>query len=75
MIKKLTRHGNSYALVIPKPLLELLKINEKTKLEIFTNGRSLYLLPLRGRNQQKKLEDTLAELKRKYGKTFKRLAD
>jgi len=75
VIRKLTRHGNSYALVIPKPLLELLKINEKTKLEIYTNGRSLYVFPLRGRNQQKKLKNILAKLDREYGKTFKRLAD
>jgi antitoxin component of MazEF toxin-antitoxin module len=30
MNKKLTKHGNSLALVIDKPILELLKIKEST---------------------------------------------
>ncbi|MBI5344608.1 MAG: AbrB/MazE/SpoVT family DNA-binding domain-containing protein [Deltaproteobacteria bacterium] len=34
MIKKLTRHGNSMALVIDKGVLELLDINDKTPLNI-----------------------------------------
>ncbi len=33
MIKKLTRHGNSMALVIDKPILELLHIERDTPLE------------------------------------------
>jgi len=31
MAKTLTRHGNSLALVIDKPILELLKIDEHTR--------------------------------------------
>ncbi|MDR0378915.1 MAG: AbrB/MazE/SpoVT family DNA-binding domain-containing protein [Candidatus Accumulibacter sp.] len=38
MIKTLTRHGNSYALVIDKPILELLNIAPETPLE---NGYEL----------------------------------
>ena len=30
MIKKLTKHGNSVALVIDRPILELLKIDVET---------------------------------------------
>jgi len=38
MIKKLTRTGNSLALVLDKKLLEQLGIDEKTELDLSTNG-------------------------------------
>jgi hypothetical protein len=41
LTKKLTRHGNSLALVIDKPILELLGIDENTLLQISTDGKKL----------------------------------
>ncbi len=38
MLKKLTRHGNSLALVIDKGVLDLLKIDDETLLDISTDG-------------------------------------
>ncbi len=45
MIKKLTKHGNSLALVIEKPILELLKIDADTELEVSTDGKNLVVKP------------------------------
>ena len=45
MVKTLTKHGNSLALVIDKPILELLKIDADTPLEITTDGTSLVVSP------------------------------
>lgn len=45
MVKKLTKHGNSLALVIDKPILELLKISADTPLDISTDGRCLIIAP------------------------------
>jgi hypothetical protein len=40
MVKKLTKHGNSLALVIDRPILELLRIDPKTPLDVSTaHGR------------------------------------
>jgi antitoxin MazE len=75
MIRKLVKHGNSYALVIPRPILELLKIKEHTRLEIYTDGRGLYIIPRRGRRSQKQLDDTLTRLSRKVGRALKPLDD
>jgi antitoxin component of MazEF toxin-antitoxin module len=36
MVKTLIKHGNSLALIIDKPALELLKIDENTPIEIST---------------------------------------
>ena len=41
MIKKLTRHGNSLALVIDKGVLDLLEITADTPLAVRTDGRAL----------------------------------
>ncbi len=74
MIKKLTRTGNSLALVIDKKLLEQLGIDEKTELELSTNGDVLVMTPLRGKARQRKIKRILEELDREYGGAFRRLA-
>jgi antitoxin component of MazEF toxin-antitoxin module len=45
MIKKLTKHGNSLALVIDRSVLRLLNIDADTPLEITTDGKRLFLAP------------------------------
>jgi len=46
LVKKLSKHGNSLALVIDKPILELLGIDENTPLHISTDGKELTMKPL-----------------------------
>lgn len=48
MVKHLTRHGNSLALVIEKGVLNLLNIDADTPLAVATDGRRLTITPLRG---------------------------
>src|SRR5579862_4802467 len=45
MVKKLTKYGNSLALVIDRLILELLKIDPETPLEVSTDGRQLIVAP------------------------------
>ena len=75
MQKKLTRHGNSYALIIDKPILELLQITPDTPLELTTNGDILIVRPIRDKQGQKRLDKTLAEINLKYGRALKKLAE
>ena len=49
MLKTLTVHGNSVALIIDKALLEILNIDMKAPLEIATDGEALIISPLRAR--------------------------
>ena len=44
MIKKLVSHGNSAALTIDKPILDLLKVDMETPFEISTDGKNLIIL-------------------------------
>ena len=46
MIKKLSRHGNSMALIIDKPILEILNITDETPLKISTDGKIITIKPM-----------------------------
>jgi len=46
MIRKLSKHGDGWALVIDRSILELLKIDEHTELEISTHGRGVVIQPV-----------------------------
>lgn len=74
MIKKLTKHGNSLALVIDKGVLELLNINDQTPLDISTDGRILIIAPARDKKRRRQFEAALKKTNRKYGRALKRLA-
>ncbi|NGX48830.1 MAG: hypothetical protein K940chlam5_00422 [Candidatus Anoxychlamydiales bacterium] len=74
IIKKLTKHGNSYSLIIDKAILELIGIDKTTFLEISTSdGESLLLKPLE-EEEEKKFTKSLKTVNRKYSKALKRLA-
>ena len=75
MIKKLTKHGNSLALVVDRAVLDLLKINADTPLDISTDGQVLVVAPVRDARRRKKFEKALDSANRKYGRALKRLAD
>jgi antitoxin component of MazEF toxin-antitoxin module len=75
MIKKLTKHGNSMALVIERGVLDLLKINDDTPLEISTDGNVLIVSPVRDEDRAAKFRNALAQVNRKYGRALKRLAE
>jgi antitoxin component of MazEF toxin-antitoxin module len=74
MIKKLTKHGNSLALVIDRPVLDLLKIDHDTPLDISTDGELLVVAPVRDAKRRKKFEAALESANRRYGRALKRLA-
>ena len=75
MIKSLTKHGNSYALVIEKPILELLRVNPETQFEITSDGQCLVLTPIRDSKEEKKFQKALEEIHTRFGRAMKRLAE
>jgi antitoxin MazE len=75
MTKTLIRHGNSLALVIDKPILEMLQISADTPLEVTTNGDLLLVSPIRDKARQKKLRASLDKINRTFGDDLRRLAE
>lgn len=76
MAKKLTRHGNSFALIIDKPLLRLLNITEKTNLELMIEDGALIIRPVKRQAKRSKSEikRIAQEIIDEYADVFKKLA-
>jgi antitoxin component of MazEF toxin-antitoxin module len=74
MITRLTRSGDSLALVIDRPLLEALGIDANTELELSTDGDVLVVTPVRGEKRKRETADLVAEAHEQYGGVFRRLA-
>ena len=74
MIKKLTIHGNSMALIIEKAILDLLHITPKTSLEISTDGKNIVISPVQSDKRKKTFKSVMDKVNKKHGKTLKALA-
>lgn len=75
MRKRLTRTGNSLALVLERPLLEATGIDATTIVEVSTDGDVIVVTPVRARKRAKKLESALQAINVRYAGVFKRLAE
>ena len=75
MVKTLTKHGNSYALVIDKPILELLNIRPDSPLEVTTDGTVLTIRPVSEAGRGSRLAKSLAKVNARHGKALKKLAE
>lgn len=75
MRKNLCKHGNSYALVIDKPILEMLDVTPEMEFDIITDGRSLVLSPVRTREEETRFDAALASVHKRFGKAMKRLSE
>lgn len=75
MHKRLTRSGNSLALVIDRPLLAALGIDADVELELSTDGDVLVVTPRRDPQRKRKVAELVAEAHEQYGGVFRRLAE
>ena len=75
MVKTLTRHGNSYALVIDKAILELLRITPETPLVLTTDGQALTIAPVHDRKRRARFEAALKKTNQRHGHALKKLAE
>ena len=74
MIKTLTKHGNSLALVLDRPILDLLKIDAKTPLDITTDGRTLLIAPS-DITRKRKIKSAYEAVNKRFAPALKRLAN
>ena len=79
MIKKLTKHGNSYALVIDRGIMDLLNISEKSALYVTTDGKKLVVSPVDAEKEKEKggksFEEAVKLSLKRYRNAFKKLAN
>jgi antitoxin component of MazEF toxin-antitoxin module len=75
MVKKLTKHGNSLALVIDRPILDLLNIDPETPLDVTTDGKRLIVAPAKSSERRKRFEKAQKIAHERYGRAFQKLAE
>ncbi|MBX7166859.1 MAG: hypothetical protein K1X74_11065 [Pirellulales bacterium] len=75
MIKNLVKHGNSWALVIDRPILDLLKISPEAPLEITTDGRAMIVAPVGTSPNKDRVRAARRKINAKHAKAFKKLAE
>ena len=74
IIKKLTRQGNSAALIIDRTLLDLLDIDQETPLKLTVNGRRLTVEPLAPEEREQRVRAVSKRLIAKNAELYRRLA-
>ena len=74
MIKTLKKHGNSHALVIDKPIMELLGIDEHTPLKVTVEGAHLRVSPVNVGLGEEQVLASVAKMRARYDDVLKRLA-
>lgn len=75
MVKKLTRTGNSFAIVLDKQLLDAAGIDADTSLDVSTDGDVIVISPVRTGRRAAKVRKISADAHRRYGGVFTRLAE
>lgn len=82
MEKKFTKVGNSWAIIIEKPLMRILGIDENTTLDLSTNGRMLMFEPrlttpdlkIDRVSENEKVQKAYEKVLRRYDAALRRLA-
>lgn len=76
MRKKLVKHGNSRALVIDKAILELLKIDDDTEVDVSVSGQALVITPaLQEEEARERFDSAVERSLRRYDDVFRKLAE
>jgi antitoxin component of MazEF toxin-antitoxin module len=75
MIKTLTKHGNSLALVIEKPVLELIGADSETPFDVSTDGQVLILSPVKDAGRDTTFKAALDKVNKQYPKALKKLSE
>ena len=72
--QKMVQHGNSAAIIIDKPIMELLDFDINTPLEISTDGKNLIISPISDKKRLQKLKTSLVKINKIHKKTLEKLA-
>ncbi|MBK9215872.1 MAG: AbrB/MazE/SpoVT family DNA-binding domain-containing protein [Chloracidobacterium sp.] len=74
MMKNLVAIGNSLGIIIEKPILDLLRIERDTPLEVRTDGDRLIIEPLTNEAREKRLRSAVKRVMKNHDETLRKLA-
>ncbi len=74
IVKKLVKHGNSRALVIDRPILEVLGFTDETPLAITTDGKCLFIARSGDAASQRAFEALMLQVHEPHARALRVLA-
>jgi antitoxin MazE len=74
IVKKLTRLGNSSALVVDRTLMQLMDIDADTPLKVTVEGRRMTVEPLDEKERAARFEKVMKKTGKKNAELFRRLS-
>jgi antitoxin component of MazEF toxin-antitoxin module len=74
MTRTLQKHGNSFALVFDKPLLDSLSMTPDVPLQVIVSGGSVIITPVHTGIPQEELKATIKRLRPRYKTMLENLA-
>jgi antitoxin MazE len=75
MIKNFVKHGNSWAVIIDRPILDLLNIDPESQIELTTDGTSIRIAQVSKSDAKAKVRAARTKVNAKHSKAFKKLAE
>ncbi|MHA7813973.1 MAG: AbrB/MazE/SpoVT family DNA-binding domain-containing protein [Phycisphaerales bacterium] len=75
MIKKLTKAGNSQAMIFDRTLIELMGIDENTSLKIEMHGTQMTITPIKDADIEEQVAGLLQRTNKRYGAALKKMAE
>ena len=75
MAKKLSKTGNSLALVLDPPLLDQMGIDADTPLEVSSDGQVIVISKVRDRKREALVKEISEEMFTRYAGVFRKLAE
>ena len=75
MMTRLKRDGDSVVLVIDQPLLDQVRIDTDTPLDVSVEGERLVVAPVRDAERRREFDRIVKDMNDRYAKTFRRLAE
>ena len=74
MTKNLVAIGNSLGIIIEKPILDILRIERDTPLDVRTDGDSLIIRPLTKEERSERLNAAVERVMKNHHETLRKLA-
>ncbi|MCB1152381.1 MAG: AbrB/MazE/SpoVT family DNA-binding domain-containing protein [Deltaproteobacteria bacterium] len=77
MIKTLTKHGNSWALILDKPIMELMDLTPDTLVQLEIHGKKLTVAAAEDETPQRDMavKEATERAIKKYETTLRKLAE
>lgn len=75
MTKNLVAIGNSLGIIIEKPILDLLRIERDTPLDVRTDGDRLIIEPITKEEHKKRVKEASAWVIKNHAETLRKLAE